>query len=444
MVTQNTMDDDQSPIGILAGGGSLPLEIAQCLREQGRQVVIVVLEGEADELAALPGTIVRNWGRIGGIVSAFKDAGCRQMLIVGSVNRPDLTKIKPDLGLFRALFTIVKLIRAGGDDAVLRGVIAYLAKMGLTVLGPADVAPGLLVKEGPLPGTKPLPASDVALSQRAFELLTALAPFDVGQGVVISKAGIEAIEGAEGTDRMLARVASKRRDLISDSQESAHGLLVKQPKSGQDLRVDLPAIGPRTIDGIVEANLTGIVAEADRVIALSREELIRCAISADLSVTGITPKPTEQPSFNSQSEGPTTRQEHRIASIGSVPLRDVDRADALRCAAVSEAMEPYGCGRVVVAARGHVLSVQAGDEPIHTIARVANLRQWGEKRWRRRSGMAVLAAGHEATPELIERVAETGLAGFAIRPQKLASHLGNELIELADEHKLCIAELIAS
>ncbi|MEO1544876.1 MAG: hypothetical protein AAFR75_12785, partial [Pseudomonadota bacterium] len=75
MVTQNTMDDDQSPIGILAGGGSLPLEIAQCLREQGRQVVIVVLEGEADELAALPGTIVRNWGRIGGIVSAFKDAG---------------------------------------------------------------------------------------------------------------------------------------------------------------------------------------------------------------------------------------------------------------------------------------------------------------------------------------------------------------------------------
>ncbi|MEL7048592.1 MAG: UDP-2,3-diacylglucosamine diphosphatase LpxI, partial [Pseudomonadota bacterium] len=371
MASQTALRDEAPPIGILAGGGSLPLEIAASLKAQGRRVQIVVLEGEADDLAARPDTIVRNWGQIGGIISAFKSAGCRQILIVGSVSRPDLTRIKPDLGLFRALFTVLKLIRAGGDDAVLRGVIAYLAKKGLTVIGPADVAPGLLVKSGPMPGTKPLDDDNLKLAHRAFEVLTALAPFDVGQALVISQDGVEAIEGAEGTDHMLTRVAQHRRTKSPAGQQPAYGLLVKQPKAGQDLRVDLPAIGPTTVLGAVEANLIGLVAEASRVIALSRAALIERALAADVAVVGVTPKSagkagrprTDKSSGQNAGTGANADMDFpvfRVENHGRKSFRDIDKEDAVRCAFVSLAMEPYGCGRVVVASRGHVLAVQAG------------------------------------------------------------------------------------
>lgn len=445
MSNYNSTRASQSPVGILAGGGTLPMEIAETLREQNRGVVFVVLEGEADELSARSDVTVRNWGQIGGIINTFKKSGCREVLIVGSVNRPDLLAIRPDTGFFRALMTIFKLIRAGGDDAVLRGVISYFDTMGLKVIGPADVAPKLLVKPGPLPGTKALSATDKESAQHGFDIITALSPYDVGQAVVIGENGIEAIEGAEGTDRMLERVARNRLPALQSGRSQAHGVLVKQPKTGQDLRVDLPAIGPRTIVRAVEANLAGIVAEANRVIALSRDELIERAIVADIAVAGINPNRAFLTDKDEQSPArPAGIPTYQARQIGRIRLSKIDAQDAERCAAVSATLEPFGVGRAVVAARGHVLSVEA-NEPIEAaIERTSQLRQWGSRRWQRRSGVVVLTAGREATPELIAIIANAGLAGFAVRPQKFAARLGGEAVTYADKHKIFAAELIAS
>lgn len=433
-----------APVGILAGGGSLPLELEASLQQQGRSVVIVAIEGASDLAATREDVVERNFGQIGGIIQAFKRARCREVLIVGSVDRPDMFSIRPDLGFFRALPTVVGLIRAGGDDAVLRGVIAYFARHGLKVIGPSEVAPSLLVKSGELPGTPPLSPADKDLAQKGFDVITTLAPFDVGQGLIISSNGIEAIEGAEGTDRMLSRVAAHRRGDKRPPARTTMGLLIKQPKLGQDLRVDLPVIGPRTVIGAVEAQLKGIIAEAGRVIVVSREDVQTRAINGDMTVAGLKPTRSVNQAPAARINVPSAASAFQVHHLGRVIPTDQDRLDAVRSAAVSMALEPHDCGHAVVTVRGHVLAVQAGEPARETIERSGSLKQWGEKRWRRRSGVALLSAARDATPELLDAVREAGLAGLAVRPQMFAARLSQSAVKLADERRLFIAELIGS
>ncbi len=420
----------------------LPSELASALRRQGREVVVVGIEGEADPGSG-GGAVLRNFGEIGGIVSAFKDHGVRELLIVGSVKRPDLFAIRPDFGFFRALFTVLRLVRAGGDDAVLRGVVSYFAEQGLDVIGPADVAPELVAGVGPLAPLRGLTAAQEALARRAFQVLEAMSPFDVGQAVVIGEDGVQAIEGAEGTDRMLERVAELRRGEIRARGGVPWGLLVKRPKAGQDLRVDLPAIGPRTVVNAVGAHLSGIALEAGRVIVLTREEVVARAMVAELPVVGIAPLAE---TFKGGARSPVARGAGALYDVlvrGKRRMSRLDRRDAVRGAQIADALAPFDTGESVVTARGHVLAVGAAESPQSVVARAAALRQWGSSRWARRSGVAVLTGGREATDELIAAIAEAGLAGLAVRPQKFAARLSDGAVAQADARGVFAAELVA-
>lgn len=423
------------PVGILAGGGSLPLELANVLRRQGREVVIVAIEGEAGELAGRPDTVVCNFGQIGAIVAAFRDRGVRDLLIVGSVRRPNVFAVRPDLGFFRALSTILRLMRAGGDDALLRGVVAYFAGEGLEVIGPADVAPELVAGLGPMAPLPMLSEGDEPLARRAFEALEAMSPFDVGQGLIIGPDGIEAIEGAEGTDRMLERVAQARSEATRNRRGAPWGLLVKRPKAGQDLRVDLPAIGPRTVVNAVGANLSGIVLEAGRVIVLTREEVVARAMVAQLPIVGIAP--------SGQTRSDSAPTAYAIEVRGRRRMSRSDRRDCVRGAQIADALAPFEAGDCVVTARRHVLAVAANETPELVVARAAHLKQWGLSRWAGRKGVAVLTGGRTATPELIAAMAEAGLAGFAVRPQKFAARLADAAVDDANQRGLFAAELVA-
>jgi UDP-2,3-diacylglucosamine hydrolase len=152
-------------------------------------------------------------------------------------------------------------------------------------VGIKDVAPDLLMPEGCL--TRKLPdenaAADIA---RGREVLAALSPFDIGQAAIVIDGHVVAVEDIEGTDGLLARVAQLRCEGRIRAK-AARGVLVKVPKSGQDLRFDLPTIGPKTIEGAVKAELAGVAVAAGHTIVVEPQAMIEAADAAGLFVVGL-------------------------------------------------------------------------------------------------------------------------------------------------------------
>lgn len=344
-------------VGILAGGGTLPREIADVLHAAGQNPVIVGLEGEVRprDFAGHDFTLV-NWGRIGQLLSSFKQKGVTDLVIVGSVTRPDLRAIRTDVGFWWNLPRIFKIVAAGGDDSVLRRVVGFFESHGFVVRGPADVAPALLIGAGAY--------GKVAMSdssKRDFEIgreaVARLAPFDVGQAVVVANGAVIAIEGAEGTDAMLRRVAERR-----DSARG--GVLVKWPKPGQELRVDMPAIGPNTVAGVVAAGLQGIAVQAGATLAAQRGDTSDAADAAQVFIAGL--------------------EAGAASGVTKTALKD----DGEIGLAVLGALAPRVRSRGVVVVRRHVLAVEAGEGLGDLVARAAGRRQWGKSK-KRRGALAV-------------------------------------------------------
>lgn len=386
------MTTTTEPLGILAGAGSIPLEIARCAAARGRPVHLVGLGGNADAaIAEFPHTLV-PWGAIGGLLSAFRDNACREIVIAGGVRRPDLRTISPDLGLLWALPAIVRLLD-GGDDSVLRRVVRFFEQNGFRVVGIADVAPELLVAEARLGCLEPT-ADDMLAVEAGFAVIAALSEMDIGQAVVMAGSTPIAIEGAEGTDRMLARVRSEGRRAV----------LVKRSKPGQELRVDLPAIGRATIARASEAGLAGLGVEAHRVLAADRAAMVAAADAAGLFVVGTR---VGQASMAEERENSATRSGPAVNLGRAAPSRRSRRDIAIGCA-VMDRLKPWTASAAVVVARGYVLAVGAGEGPNDVIARTSGRKPWGL--WGR-TGVAVIQAAPDV--ELVEAVAAARLAGAA-------------------------------
>ena len=251
------------------GAVRLPREVAHSVVNRGGSVHIVMLEGADPALETFPHTRV-NWAQLGRATAALKRAGVREILVLGAGARPSFRNARPDFAFIRSLPAVLRLLKAGGDDAVLRGLLGVLEAQGLTVVGVGDVAREQLIAEGALTEHSPSP-EDAADIEKGFALIAALGRYDIGQAAIVTDGRIEAIEGAEGTDRMLKRVAEARR--IAD-RRGRRGVLVKRPKPGQDLRVDLPAIGPNTVRNADAAGLAGIAVMAGHVLAAKRSEMI--------------------------------------------------------------------------------------------------------------------------------------------------------------------------
>lgn len=377
-----------SVVGILAGGGALPREIADAVSESGRRAVIVGLEGEADPAAfGAHKVIMVNWGQIGRMIRSFKAEGVTDLVIVGRVTRPDLRRLKTDFGFYRSLPRIFRIVAAGGDDNVLRRVVRFFEGHGFTVRGPDAIAPGLVIGEGVL-GRHMMSgshASDVALG---LDIVGRLAPFDVGQAAVVRGGRVLAIEGVEGTDAMLERVVHRR-----DSRAAAGGVLVKRPKPGQELRIDMPAIGPNTVARAVEAGLAGLAVAAGATLAAERVELVRRADAQGIFVAGV---PV------SAVAGRTRLQLQRDEA-------NEDAAIGLRLIA---ALRPEVESRGAVVVRRHVLAVETGEGIADLIARAARLRQWG-RGWRnRRRGAVVVASLSDLGEDDIAAAASAGYAAI--------------------------------
>ncbi len=391
-------------IGILAGGGTLPLEFACAAEARGELVQIVALEGAADaDFGPYPVTRV-GMGQVGRMLRAFRTAGATDIVIIGPALRPDLKRIRPDAGFFTNLPAILKILASGGDDGVLRGVVRFFEAKGFRVLGPADVAPDALAPRGSMSLATPsaVDDSDIALG---FEVIRVLGALDVGQAVIVSGGLIEAIEGAEGTDRMLVRTAARRAATRSGVPNG--GVLVKRPKPGQELRVDMPSIGPGTVTRAAEAGLSGIAVQYGNVLVAERAEVIHRADAAGIFVTGAGDVPAGDVAKGTFAVGSSREP------MGSVAPSEKDNRDLATAESVMAALKPYQCGRAVAVSKRHVLAVEAGDEgATAVIERVAQLRQNGRRR--KPSGVAVLELGAPIDADIVARVASAGLSGLAL------------------------------
>lgn len=277
---------ETSPLGIIAGAGRFPLALAEAASARGRPVFALLLKGIAGpDLEAYP----HEWvgiGRFGQIIHAARRAGCRDLVFIGSLVRPHLWTTVPDLAALRKLPDVIRLYR-GGDDHLLRGIADLFEKEGFRLLGAQEVAPELLMPAGILTRRAP-EAVDLDDIRHGRAAIAALGPFDVGQGVVLSERRIVAVEGAEGTDGMLERCASMRTGGRLRWRADT-GLLIKAPKPGQDHRLDLPAIGPGTVEKAADAGLRGIAVEAGGTLMVDPQAMIRQADRRGLFIVGVEP-----------------------------------------------------------------------------------------------------------------------------------------------------------
>ena len=275
------MTADSGPLGIIAGGGGLPVRVAEAVAASGRPVVVAVLEGHGDP-AAYPcfAHATFRWGLAAQLLLWLKGQGVRQVVLAGTVARPSLLSLRPDAAGMKLLARIGKAAFSG-DDSILRAVMKVLAEDGFEVLGAQQVLGGLLPPAALLAGPAPddLARADI---ERGLAVCRALGAVDVGQGCVVQQGLVLAVEAIEGTDAMLARAGTLRR-------EGPGGVLVKALKPGQSRLADLPTIGPRTVDNAVAAGLAGLAFEAGATILLEREATIARAEAAGIFLLAFDP-----------------------------------------------------------------------------------------------------------------------------------------------------------
>ncbi len=417
------------PIGIVAGGGSLPGEVARSLAARDIPMHVIWVEGSAEpELKAYPHTVV-NWASLGRAVAALRSAGVKRVLFVGKTARPVWRTARPDFTFLAALPAVIGILKAGGDDAVLRGLLALFEKKGFVIAGAGEIAPELLVERGHLAGPSPSGRDDADVA-KGLALVAALGRHDVGQGAIVSGGVIEAIEGAEGTDRMIARIAERRRFDTGDRPKVRAGVLVKRPKPGQDLRVDLPTIGPDTVSAAARAGLAGMAVMAGNVLTAERHELIARANANKLFILGVTGDAIANVS-----------KANAIADVsfdfkGSSRPSASALVDAQAGVAMMRDLAQFDIGSAVLLARGRVLAIGACERPLDVIARWAQfLRAKG------RSGVVVMGLGEEFTGALAESAAGANVAGFVILTGSAhAQRVPQSVVAIADKLKLFIAE----
>ena len=272
-------------LGIIAGGGGLPLALAQSCASSGRPYFVAQIQHFADaNFSGHPGA-THNIGAIKARIDALKDAGCDAIVFAGYVTRPDFAKLELD-EMAVAILPAVMAAAREGDDALLRVLIEAHAKAGFNVIGADDISEALKARPGQWGAVSPS-ERDRADIQKAAEIAAAIGALDIGQGAIACDGLVLAVEAQEGTDAMLQRVSGLRVE-IRGTPVARRGVLVKRPKPIQDRRIDLPIIGLKTVENAAAAGLAGIAVEAGGALAIDRDKLIAAADAAGIFLYGFT------------------------------------------------------------------------------------------------------------------------------------------------------------
>lgn len=268
------------PLGIVAGAGSLPRRLVEACRDSGRGAFVVAIEGQTDpETVAGADHLWIRMGQSERALRALRDAGARELVLVGAVKRPSMTELRPDRLTFKFLARIG--FNSLGDDGLLGAVVKGLEAEGFTLRGIEEFLHDLLAGEGCFGRHRPDEAAwrDI---RRGIAVVRAMGAADVGQATVIQDGLVLGVEALEGTDALLARCGPLRR-------AGPGGVLVKLRKPGQERRADLPTIGIATVEGAAAAGLRGIAVEAGGTLVVDAPAVTAAADRAGLFVVGIAP-----------------------------------------------------------------------------------------------------------------------------------------------------------
>lgn len=273
-------------IAIIAGGGRLPRELAEVLDAQGAKPIVIAVEGEA-ETASMTSfdPIPITLERYGTLPSLLRQAGVTHVVLAGTIERrPSLRGMYWNFSLLKLLPRVVAAL-SSGDDILLRAILRHLESEGFSVMGAHEILPDLISAEGPLSQRRPGPADERDI-RAAFEAAKAIGALDIGQAAVSVGGRVIALEGIEGTDGLLDRVAQLRSH--GRIAATSGGVLVKCAKPAQEIRADLPTIGPATVDRAHAAGLSGIAIEAGRSLVLQQAMVAERADKRGLFVVGVT------------------------------------------------------------------------------------------------------------------------------------------------------------
>jgi DUF1009 family protein len=271
-----------STLGIIAGGGDLPKAIAESARDAGREVFVIALGADA-WIADYPHATA-SLGEVGKIMKSLRGADCADVVLAGKLARPKFSEIKLDA---KAVMVAPRIIAAArkGDDALLRAVVDTFEREGFRAVGAHEAAPGLLATAGVMGHVKPS-ADDEADIAAAFKIVRTLGELDVGQAAVVCEGLPLVVEAAEGTDAMIARVATLPAHFRGDDKHRK-GVLAKAPKPIQDRKTDLPVIGVATVQNAAAVGLAGIAVEAGGALILGQRAVIEEADKLGLFVVGV-------------------------------------------------------------------------------------------------------------------------------------------------------------
>lgn len=261
-------------IGVIAGNGQFPLIFARTARQLGHELVAVAHEGETvPELAAEVNQL--TWlrvGQLGRMIAVFREAGVTQAVFVGGIRKQALLDhFAPDE---RGLAFLARLPHYG-DDTLLRGVAAELESEGIRVVPSTLFLESLFAPAGVLTRHEPTATQwkDIRLGVRVAK---AIGEWDIGQTVVVQNRIVLAVEAIEGTDATIARAGRPG------------AVVVKVSKPQQDLRFDVPAVGPQTVATCRQAGVAVLALEAGKTLLLEKADFLAAADAAGLSVVGVT------------------------------------------------------------------------------------------------------------------------------------------------------------
>lgn len=280
----SAMQGTARPLALVAGAGRLPDLVAASLERAGRPFRVLAVRGFTERSMRRRADAVVDLLDIPGTLRILKDWAPEAVVPAGGVARPS------PAALLNAAHAVKNrdILRglAGGDDRLLRAVLSLLEENGHRVLGVHEVAPDLLGRPGRLGRHAPDPDASLSIAT-GRAMLGALSPFDVGQAAVVAAERVVAVEGPEGTDRMLIRARALNRRPLGYGRAPKGAVLVKLPKLGQDLRIDLPAIGPRTVHRAAAAGCVGIAIGAGYTLVIDSEETVAAADAAGLFLIGL-------------------------------------------------------------------------------------------------------------------------------------------------------------